>query len=247
MEIAPTLLLLFEVSQEEVRSKFDELLSKSTGIQLGQVGRTGDGSSVLLFRGLTFQCEWNPRGALVSGRRKVFSVLSDEAVRSVLAVSPHEDIAGGLAVPEIAKVFLQFGAICARILGAVAVVWRSTALQSNTDYFIEVVESYAAGGVFPVLPIVDFAFEEPGRVRSKGLMEFCGQEFELRSDLLDQHELIRRAIRLAHDLATNGAVESSQDVPDLDVACLMRLVPSDDDKLLQCRIISKTEQIVSLC
>ncbi|HEX4873943.1 MAG TPA: hypothetical protein VFV06_03490, partial [Sphingorhabdus sp.] len=160
MEIAPTLLLLFEVSQEEVRSKFDELLSKSTDIDLGQAERSGDSGSVLVFRGLTFQSEWNPKGALVSERRKVFSALCDEAVRSVLAVSPHAHIAGGLAVPEIAKIFLQFGAICARTLGAVAVVWRSTALQSSTDYFAEVVESYAAGGVFPVLPIVDFAFEE---------------------------------------------------------------------------------------
>ena len=246
MEIAPTLLLLFEVSQEEVRSRFDELLSKSTDIDLGQAERSGDSGSVLVFRGLTFQCEWNPKGTLVSERRKVFSTLCDEAVRSVLAVSPHAHIAGGLAVPEIAKVFLQFGAICALTLGAVAVVWRSTALQSSADYFAEVVESYVAGGVFPVLPIVDFAFEESGLVRSKGLMEFCGQEFELRSDLSDQHELIRRAIRLAHDLATNGAVESSQDVPDLDVSYLMRLAPSDDGKLLHCRIISKTEQIVTV-
>jgi len=246
LEISPSLLLLFEVPHSEVRTKLDELVSKQADIHFDQMERLGDAGSVLVFNGLTFDCDFNPELALRPGRRKVFSTLGDEAICSVLAISLHSHIKRGLVVPEIAKAFLNFGAICARNLEASAVVWRPTGLQTDTGYFVEAVQSYVDGGVFPVLPIIDFV-AGPASLRSNGLADFCGQEFDLQSDQLDQQELIRRAIRLAHDLATNGSIDEAQEVADLEPAYLMHLLPCDDGMLLHCRITSKSEQIVPLC
>jgi hypothetical protein len=102
-------------------------------------------------------------------------------------------------------------------------------------------------GVFPVLPIVDFEFDDvDNMLRSNGLDLFCGQEFELRSDQLERPDLVRRAIRLAHDLAINGAVEDEQDVPDIEPESVIHLAPNADGTVLQCRIKSNAEQIVTL-
>jgi len=247
LEISPSLSLLFEVPQSEVRTRLDELVSTQADIHFDQMERLGDAASVLIFNGLTFDCDFNPESVLKPERRKVFSTLGDDAICSALAISLHSHIEHGLVVPEIAEAFLNFGAVCARNLQASAVVWQPTGLQTDTGYFLEVVQSYVDGGVFPVLPIVDFIAEKPGYLRSKGLADFCGQEFELQSGQLDQQELIRRAIRLAHDLATNGSIDDSQEVADLDPANLIHLEPSDDGMLLHCRIASKSEQIEPLC
>jgi hypothetical protein len=61
---------------------------------------------------------------------------------------------------------------------------------------------------------------------------------------MDRQELIRRAIRLAHDLAINGAVEDAQEVADIDPDHVIELRPSDT--LLKCRIKSGREPIVTL-
>lgn len=162
-----------------------------------------------------------------------------------LALHPH--VKEGLRIPEIAQAFLSLGASLAEHLGAIGVVWRPAALQTDTDYFVEVVESYSSGGVFPVLPIIDFVFDDKERIlRSNGLGLLCGQEFELMSDTMDRQNMIRRAIRLAHDLAINGAVQDEQIVPDIEPDNVIHLAPNDNGALLQCRIKSNSEQIVTL-
>ena len=54
MEISPSLLLLFEVPQSEVRAKPDELVSKQADIHFDQMERLGDAGSVLIFNGTAF-------------------------------------------------------------------------------------------------------------------------------------------------------------------------------------------------
>lgn len=203
--------------------------------------------TTLLFNGLTFLCDWNVAPGKAGVRRKVFSTIGDDCVRAAIGLSLHPHIAEGLRMPEIAKAFLSLGASLASQLGAVAIVWQPTALQTDTGYFAEVVAFYADGGVFPVLPIVDFVFENSnGLLRSNGLYPFCGQEFELQAERMGHQELIRRAIRLAHDLATNGAVEEAQEVADIDPGFCIQLLPCEDAALLKCRIKSDAGYIVTL-
>lgn len=247
MEASPPLLLLFDISQSQLRKKFDRLVADSPTVALDLMDQGEKHRTTLLFNGLTFLCDWNVAPGEAGVRRKVFSTLGDDSVRAAIGLSLHPHIAEGLRMPEIAKAFLSFGASLASQMGAVAIVWQPTALQTDTGYFAEVVASYADGGVFPVLPIVDFIFDAAqGLLRSNGLHPFCGQEFELQAERMEQQELIRRAIRLAHDLATNGAVEDAQKVADIDPDFFIQLRPSEDASLLQCRVEAGSSHIVTL-
>lgn len=247
MELSPPLLLLFDVSQAELRDKFDALVANSPHLSIDPLGQAGKSRTTIVVDGLTFLCDWNVTHADMSNSRKIFSTIGEEMVQSAMGLALHPHIGEGFRIPEIAKAFLALGASLARQLGATGVFWRPAALQTGPDYFVEVVDSYLSGGVFPVLPIVDFEFDDEERVlRSNGLDLFCGQEFEIQSDQMERPEIIRRAIRLAHDLATNGAVEDEQDVPDIDPDNVIHLTPNNSGNLLICRIKSNAEQIVTL-
>jgi hypothetical protein len=247
LEPSPPLLLLFGVPQSEVRARFDALVAESPNISVDPLGSTEKSRTTIVFDGLTFLCDWSVRLANASGSRKIFSTISDDMVGSKMGFALHPHVKEGLRIPEIAKAFLALGASLAKRLGAISVVWQPAALQTDTDYFVEVVDSYSSGGVFPVLPIIDFVFDENGHIlRSNGLGLLCGQEFELQSDTMDRQDMIRRAIRLAHDMATNGAVADEQNVPDIDPDKVIHLAPGASGALLQCRVKSKTGQIVTL-
>ncbi len=247
MELSPPLLLLFGISQSEVRSKFDALLADSADIVVDGLGQAERSRTTLVCDGVTVVCDWNVGQGNVASRKKIFSTINDDMVRSAMAISLHPHVGDGLKIPAIGKMFLSLGASFARQLSAIAVVWQPSALQTDTDYFVEVVDSYLSGGVFPVLPVVDFEFDDvDNMLRSNGLGLFCGQEFEFRSDQLERPDLVRRAIRLAHDLAINGAVEDEQDVPDIEPESVIHLAPSVDGTVLHCRIKSNAEQIVTL-
>lgn len=216
-------------------------------MSIDPLGQAEKSRTTVVVDGLTVLCDWNAPRADLANSRKIFSTIGEEMVHSAMSLALHPHIGAGFGIPEIASAFLSLGALLAKQLSAVGVVWQPSALHTGTDYFVEVVESFAAGGVFPVLPIVDFEFDDvEGVVRSKGLNLFCGQEFEIQSDRMERQELIRRAIRLAHDLATNGAVEDVQDVPDIDPDNVIHLSPNANGALLMCRIKSNTEQIVTL-
>ena len=247
METSPPLLLLFDASQSEVRSKFDALVARDCNMSVDPLGQAEKSKTTILCDGLTFLCDWSVGQPNVASSKKIFSTIGEEMVHSAMGLALHPHIGLGLRIPEIAKAFLSLGASLARQLGATCVFWRPAALQTGPDYFVEVVDSYLSGGVFPVLPIVDFEFDDEERVlRSNGLDLFCGQEFEIQSDQMERPEIIRRAIRLAHDLATNGAVEDEQDVPDIDPDNVIHLSPTNRGNLLICRIKSNAEQIVTL-
>ncbi|MGC1468729.1 MAG: hypothetical protein WA793_05035 [Sphingorhabdus sp.] len=230
-----------------MRSKFDALVVGDRNMSVDPLGQAEKSKTTILFDGLTFLCDWSVSQPNVASSKKIFSTISDDMFRGAMGLALHPHIDQGLRIPEIAKAFLALGASFAKQLGAIGLLWRPASLQIDPDYFVEVVDSYLSGGVFPVLPIVDFEFEDAeGVLRSSGLHLFCGQEFEIQSDHMERQELIRRAIRLAHDLATNGAVEEEQDVPDIDVGKIIRLTPNTSGNLLKCQINSNVEQIVTL-
>lgn len=247
MELSSPLLLLFDVSQLEVRSKFDAFVAQNDRISIDPLGLAEKSRTLIVSDGLTLECVWTVSQPNTEEYRKIFSTISDESIRSLMGLTLHPHLEGGLKIPEIARAYLALGGMLAKHLGAISVMWKPAGLQTGVDYFVESVELYASGGVFPVLPTIDFAYGEEGNVlRSKGAAFFCDQEFELRSEQLDHHSLMRRAIRFAHDLATKGAVEDAQNVPDMDFDKVIQLLPSADGTLLRCCIVSKSDKVLTL-
>ena len=115
-------------------------------------------------------------------------------------------------------------------------------LLSDTSYFATTVEAYAKGGAFPVLSTVKLQFSGES-VHTAGLHWFAGQELELTAYELPQAEIVRRAVRIIHDIATNGAVMVPHDISDLDQGRVVRLVPSPEGDRVLAQIISEMDHL----
>ena len=93
-----------------------------------------------------------------------------------------------------------------------------------------------------MLVTVDFEYKDEERtLLSSGLAWFSGQEIELNGGGLKGQDLVRRAVRLVHDIATNGAVNAHRLVPDLDSNRLIELTPMAEGDVLRCEICFKAD------
>ena len=98
-----------------------------------------------------------------------------------------------------------------------------------------------------MLVTVDFDYEdEEHKLRSSGLAWFSGQEIELSGGGLHGQDLVRRAVRLVHDIGTNGAVFAHQRVPDLDADKVIEMTLQPENNVLRCEILSKTDETIHL-
>lgn len=192
-----------------------------------------------------FDIVWSEEQPVLSGYRSVFFGTLTPAKSTLLSINLGEDLAGGERVAPIVKALLVFGATIARQLVAQAVMWKPAKIISDPIFFAENVENYAKGEVFPVLVTVDFDYRDEERTLvSTGLEWFAGQEIELSGSGLHGQDLVRRAVRLVHDISTNGAVVAHQLVSDLHPDKLIELTPLRDSNVLRCEICSKTDVFV---
>lgn len=190
-----------------------------------------------------FDIIWSEETPALAGYRSVFFDPMVSGKLSHLSINLTENLAGGERVAPVATALLAFGASIASRLSAYAVMWTPGKIVSDPAFFAQSVESYAKGEVFPVLVTVDFDYNDDERaLRSSGLMWFSGQEIEVSGCGLQGQDLVRRAVRLVHDIATNGAVVVQQQVPDLDPDKRIALIPNPDGDILHCEIYSKVEK-----
>lgn len=203
-----------------------------------------NGVPIRLHQGcLAFRINWSEDAPALSGFRTVFTGPYVPSQCSVLSIDIGDHLKGGQRSPPIAQALLALGAKLAGGLSSKSVKWNPGKLISDTEFFIECVDAYADGGAFPVLVTVDFDFsQDDDQLQSTGLAWFSGQEIILSGNDLRGQDLVRRAVRLVHDIATNGPVFQCQMVPDLDQENRIELVPQTDDSALLCRITSGTEQ-----
>ena len=192
---------------------------------------------------LGYEIDWSETLPNFSGYRSVFFEPQLSVMRTILSVSLSEHLEGGARVAPVAQALLAFGARLATTLSADAVVWNPGKLLSQPAFFVDSVESYVNGGVFPVLVAVDFEYsDDECRLRSTGLSWFSGQEIELSGANLRGQDLTRRGVRLVHDIAVNGPVMAPQKVPDIDDTLQIDLIPlMGPSNLLQCDVLSKLD------
>jgi hypothetical protein len=174
--------------------------------------------------------------------RKIFCDVNLTIAKSVVAVSFGENVAGGQRVAPIAQGLMRLAGRLAMALDALAIGWVPSKLMSGKEYFGDAVDTYEKGGAFPVLPTIDLGFAE-GVVETSGLEWFSGQELCLTGSGLTQSDLVRRAVRIVHDIATNGAVFSSQQVADIDADKHISLDLSPGGQRVFANIRSNMEQV----
>jgi hypothetical protein len=242
--VAP-LVILFDQPLSELKRKFQSLVDNSSDLLIEASVDQAHSSLKVQEGSVGFDVDWTEDPPALSGYRPVFLASSAPKALSALSIKLNADIAGGERVAPIAKAMLAFGARLVRQLSAAAVMWTPGKIVSDPVFFAENVENYAKGEVFPVLVTVDFDYENDERtLRSSGLAWFSGQEIKLHGGDLHGQELVRRAVRLVHDIGTNGAVTSPQRVPDLDPANTIDMVPVQEGDVLLCEICSKTDAIM---
>lgn len=235
--------LLFDQPLAQVLEDFAQFVGKNSDYWLDEEHQQNGALTRIQHGCLGFEIGWSEGPAEISGFRTVFTQAHLPSQCTILSVALGANLNGGQRSPPIASALLAFGAKLAGDLHSVAVKWNPGKLLSDPVFFIECVEGYVGGGAFPVLVTVDFDFQdEESRLQSTGLEWFSGQEITLSGGQLRGQDLVRRAVRLVHDIATNGPVFQQQYVPDLDPENRLELIPPTDDIVLLCRITSVFEQ-----
>ena len=241
-DLAP-LQLIFDRPLSAVLHDFDAFLLNHTDIWRDTAHQQG-GTSERLHQGcLGFNIEWSDHAPELSGFRTVFTGPYDASACSAVSLNLWDHLKGGQRSPPIAAALLSFGAKLAAGLGCKSVKWNPGKLISDSDFFIDSVDAYAGGGAFPVLVTVDFDFsEDEAQLQSTGLEWFSGQEIIVFGGGLRGQDLVRRAVRLVHDIATNGPVFQQQLVPDLEDENCIELAPQAGNAALRCQITARTDQ-----
>lgn len=244
--LAP-LVLLFDQPLAEMKQKLRLLVDASSDLAIEMASDQSSLSAKVQQGSVGFDIAWSHEQPVLSGYRSVFFGTLTPGKSTLLSVKLNEDLAGGDRVVPITKALLVFGARIARRLAAKAVMWTPAKIISDPAFFAENVENYAKGEIFPVLVTVDFDYQdEESTLISTGLEWFAGQEIELGGAGLRGQDLVRRAVRLVHDISTNGAVVTQQLVPDLDADKLIELTPEPEINVLRCEILSKTDKTIQV-
>lgn len=239
------LILLFDQPLADMWRQLQLLVDDSSDLAIEMASDQSFLSARVQHGSVGFDVMWSEAQPVLSGYRSVFFGTAVPKKSVLLSVNLSEDLKDGARVAPIAKALLVFGAMIARQLSAKAVMWTPGKIISNPNFFAENVENYAKGEIFPVLVTVDFEYKNEDRaLYSSGLAWFSGQEIELSGGGLYGQDLVRRAVRLVHDIGTNGAVITHQRVPDLDADKVIEMTLQPDSNVLFCEILSKTDETV---
>jgi hypothetical protein len=183
----------------------------------------------VVFKGITFLVAVTSKPSEISSFERVFCKSSLAIAQASVVIGFDENVAGGERIAPITATLLEFGAYLSGPLGADTVAWMPAQIMSDSEYFAEAVSDYLNGGVFPCLALVRFSFSGGDEsVRTSGLNWFCGQELELKCSGIDRPSIMRRMVRIVHDMAVNGPINSDETVPDLDGEGKLQLSPTPD-------------------
>lgn len=243
---AAPLLLYFDADIDEVERALRLLLTESATFNEDGCSQHSRNEISVLFEGITLILRVLPFDDERFECQRIFTNFDFVDARSILSLSLSHHVAGGQRVPPVARALLMAGAQIGRSLRAKAAFWSPADLLSDIDYFAEVVESYSAGGAFPVLPTIHFSFDPQQQLlTSSGLNWFTGQELKImkEGEPVGQLELMKRAVRLVHDIAVNGPILQQQKVADIQSNNWITLSPNASADVVMVRIASDLDEV----
>jgi hypothetical protein len=239
------LILFFDRDETAIEVQLRSLSSDPKSVLRSESTGVGIGEFAILYDGLSLSLRIMSPSLETIPHRRIFTSYETSSAKCVLELSFNAHVAGGERIPPVALALFSVSATIAQSLSAKAVLWTPANILSETEYFAEAVKSYANGGAFPVLPTIDFEFDK-GRSTflSSGLAWFSGQELKLESPdmALDRMELMKRAVRLAHDIAVNGPVLKEHVVADLQSHAKIVLSLDPSATLVTAKITSNVDQ-----
>jgi hypothetical protein len=195
----------------------------------------------IVFKGVSFVVSVGRHNQDLSILKSVFCNIDSKLILSGINISLGEHVAGGERVPAIMQALLGLAQKLGAALNAQGIVWHPANIVSGFSYFSEVVSDYLAGGAFPVLTLVNFKVDRLGIVHSNGLAFFSGQELQVANSAMDQTEIMRRVVRIVHDIAVNGPVTEVVKLDGIEKGEVLELLPLSDCGVLEMKVTFVSE------
>jgi len=237
-EDLPPLRLLTTFEDSELADVIHSSVVGKMEMTLTPVGPPNKLAFEIVYCGVTFDISITTQSDSLSGLKPIFCNLDPAYVKSGLDIMLGRHVAGGERVPAIVRTMLELATKLGVLSRAVATIWRPANIMSGFAYFEETVESYLSGGPFPVLALIDFKTGTDGIITTTGLRTLSGQDLQIDCGNLDKTEVMRRAVRVCHDLAVNGPILSRTLLDGLIPGEKLELVPSSDNGLLKTKSFS---------
>lgn len=149
--------------------------------------------------------------------KQIFCNVDVEKLTSALVISLGSHVKNGRRNPAIMASFFRFAQQLVKSLQPEAVAWNITKIISDSSYFAETIDHYENGGAFPILSTIDFIHKDDDRICSRGLTYFSEQEVCYLKKDLDIADIMKRIMRIVHDIAVNGAYANDMQITGLDV------------------------------
>lgn len=225
MTDTPPLWLLLRQNEKDVCAGLPAQLHNVKLLSGLDIELIGNGQFGLCYSGASFQCYMADFQTEWRDYRAIFCNPDWGSLNSGLAINFGDHVGAGRMSPAVVAHLLELAGHLGEILDAAAVLWNPARILSGFPYFSEAIGQYRAGGAFPVLALVDFTVVASGGLISNGLSWFSGQELVVESDGLSVTELMRRAVRISHDIAVNGPIETAMEIQGLTEYERIKLTP----------------------
>lgn len=237
MDFATPLHLIFDQPALTVCSRLAEFVASSEDLSFDGGMALEAAKARIVHRGAIFEVAITEQLSSFAKYRRVFADSFSDQMKIALALNLGAHLQHGMVVPAIAKAYLEFALTMANGLDACSVAANAAGVASGKDYFVESTSGYCTGGPFPALALVAYdRINNGASMQTRGLDVFAGQEILLAGNGLDELEMMRRMIRLVHEIATNGAVLRRETVGDLNANAAISLEPTKGGKLLRASI-----------
>ena len=232
------LTLLMSGSAPDVGSQLQSLLQSDSEISVAHDGLRVGLTTEIIYRSVSFVVSIGRQNQSLSHLKNIFCNLEPALIQCGVDISLAEHVAGGERVPAIIQALLGVSQKLGTSLNAVAAVWHPAHVVSGFGYFSEVVSDYLVGGAFPVLALVNFKASDDGMITSTGLALLSGQELQVADCGMEQREMMRRVVRVVHDVAVNGPIREAVKLDGIEPDEILELQPLRESGLLRMKAYS---------
>jgi hypothetical protein len=234
---APLTLLLGD-SAFEVKSALQSFFETAKEFSVSQGDLRNGSNTEVVFKGVSLIVAVGPSNHDIALFKNIFCNLAPSLIHCSVDIRLGGHVAGGERVPSIIQALLEASRMMGSVLNAHAIMWHPAMVVSGFVYFSEVVADYVAGGAFPVLALVNFKAQADGVIASKGLDLLSGQELQVEDCGMDQREIMRRVVRVVHDVAVNGPIQQVVKLDGIEPGEIVQLEPLPECGLLRMKAYS---------
>ena len=168
------------------------------------------------YEGVELDISLSESFANIHDYKKIFCNVDINELNTWLVISLGTHVRTGMKNSAIMASFFRLARRLVQLLQPEAIAWNITKIISDPDYFVDTIGHYENGGAFPILSTIDFIHESDERICSSGLAYFSEQEICYSAQNLKQADIMKRIMRIVHDIAVNGAYKHDMQLSGLE-------------------------------